>query len=109
MINLDRRYLVNLVRWQRGTPRVGLSFPPLAPDHVAVDAACPLCPERLGNGARVVQLAAGPMDAHAAYLEKLGVEFTAGAYVAHEPCVRRLSDSELGIALHGLPSLQVND
>lgn len=74
-------------------------------DHVAVDAACPLCPQRLGNGARVVQVAAGPVDAHTAHLDALGEVYTAGAYLAHESCVTGLSDPEIEIALSGLPPL----
>lgn len=97
-----RQYVMNLVRWRKGARRVRQSFPPLAEDHVAGDGGCPLCPTKLGNGLRVVQLAVGPTDRDAARSHAAGEEYTAGAILAHEPCVNRFSDAELEIALCGI-------
>lgn len=103
-----RQYVMNLVRWRRGTARAGRSFPPLAEDHVAVEGGCPLCPAKLGNGQRVVQLAIGPTDHDGARSHNSGEEYTAGALLAHERCIKRLSPSELEIALRDIDFLSVN-
>lgn len=96
------QYVKNLVRWRRGAERVRASFPPLAADHVAGQGGCPLCPYRLGNGLRVVQLAVGPTNRDAARLHEAGWEYTAGAVLAHQPCANRFSPAELDIALAGV-------
>jgi hypothetical protein len=103
-----RQYVMNLVRWRKGAPRAGRSFPPLAANHVAVEGGCPLCPAKLGNGQRVVQLAIGPTDQDAARAHNVGEEYTAGALLAHLPCINRFSPSELEIALRDIDFLSVN-
>lgn len=103
-----RQYVMNLVRWRNSAPRAGRSFPPLAANHVAVDGGCPLCPAKLGNGQHVVQLAVGPTDQDGAQAHNIGEEYTAGALLAHQPCVNRLSPSELEIALRDINFLSAN-
>ncbi|WP_158883952.1 hypothetical protein [Amycolatopsis anabasis] len=102
---LNRQYVLMPVRWRRGEPRLGMRFPPVGPTHVVAAGACPLCPERLGNGQAVVQLAAGPVDDESARLDAQGETYTAAAYLAHELCAQRFSESEIELTLKGLPPL----
>lgn len=87
---------------------MGWTFPALEEGHVAVDACCPLCPDRLGNGQAVVQIAVGPIDEESARADARGEDHTACAVLAHGPCASHFSEPEIVIALRDIgPPLEL--
>ena len=83
------------IRWKRGEPRRGRTFPALTPDHPSYQHPCPECGGMLGAAERVVLIAVGPVGDDGRDRHDAGRWYSAGGVLAHETCVDHLDEPAL--------------